>query len=973
MKPLQLVNQHPLRFYPAMLLLLSFLMIVINYHFYIDDYIDKPQLTHWHHLVYCFKEIKETKSFFFYTFFIADFFYAACMLVIIYKFITPNLSVSPNLKNNWFSFLANNKVIFYICLFTYGLDAVEGVLYMYLFNVLQEIDLLKYVSITKEVFYAFLFLLSIIVAYKKWIKPTKNFGLYIMASIISLLMSFLIIFLLTNMEQGKSLIIDLLNDPLMLALAFLFIYVLYMVFSHYPVYLFHALYLNRYGINNYGSWKMITNFFGFGVVMYNKMPGKSEMANEYEEADKVYSDFRKIIGSFIYFAFIYSLLFTYVSYRLKSINMNFLFFIAVCFTLGLVYMERWKNQNKLAYLKTQIIYASFIKTLAVMSAVIAVIFSLCHGWYVTTFWVTLFHLFCMVVIYTYRYKPYDADERAADRLLLQHDDKLLKWYDYYNNKLWPLSNYVTKLKFIWVMGYLSVIGFILSHTPFIAQHISPVLVLLWYVLILYGIIIMIIKYTLYAANKNFGSARFKNTGILLLKYTPLIVVLVLGFKKMYNKNSNELTFLNQVKYDKNESMNLDTFINTKLDTNSQRYYIASWGGGLRATYFNFLLLDKIDKQKEGKLFNQTVAVSGASGGMLGLGFHFMITKENKLEREFLMDEIGSHNFVTTDLAYLLGADRLPSLKNGRRDRSITGIHNYWRIIKKDNHISLDETPYEKYWKDAIDTLGYYPIIITNTTKTHGNYGIACSATPSDFKAVFGGATNILRPQKDLTLPFLEALSTTERFALFSSTASIQGLGHFLDAGYFENTGLLSLMNMRRYVNSIKKIKNKSNKDNLLIIANSKSNFILYKLQSIDTLQNIKIAVKGETDFAAIAKGLTSTDRLGQYLANYYDVSNKDTTMNVKTYALPYPLNYSDVVTQLGGEPDTAGIKIIRKFIKDNNHYLDILCNDYAIKYPKTKRRKTDKTWDFAYPTLSRLLSKSTVNYYKAIVGRHKDL
>ena len=64
--------------------------------------------------------------------------------------------------------------------------------------------------------------------------------------------------------------------------------------------------------------------------------------------------------------------------------------------------------------------------------------------------------------------------------------------------------------------------------------------------------------------------------------------------------------------------------------------------------------------------------------------------------------------------------------------------------------------------------------------------------------VIPGSTNILKLDLHKTLPFMEAISMTERFPLFSATATIEGLGHFIDGGYFENSGLLSLMNFRDY-------------------------------------------------------------------------------------------------------------------------------------------------------------------------------
>ncbi len=40
-------------------------------------------------------------------------------------------------------------------------------------------------------------------------------------------------------------------------------------------------------------------------------------------------------------------------------------------------------------------------------------------------------------------------------------------------------------------------------------------------------------------------------------------------------------------------------------------------------------------------------------------------------------------------------------KPGLRDRSITGMLNYWRLIKQDALAPLDQTPYDQYWSEYV--------------------------------------------------------------------------------------------------------------------------------------------------------------------------------------------------------------------------------------------------------------------------------
>lgn len=319
-------------------------------------------------------------------------------------------------------------------------------------------------------------------------------------------------------------------------------------------------------------------------------------------------------------------------------------------------------------------------------------------------------------------------------------------------------------------------------------------------------------------------------------------------------------------------------------------------------------------------------------------------------------------------------------KPGLRDRSITGMLNYWRLIKQDALAPLDQTPYDQYWSQYVKN-HYYPVLITNTTKSSGNYGVAVSARIPNGSNVVAGSTNILTLNNNHTLPFMEAISTTERFPLFSATATIEGLGHFIDGGYFENSGLLSLMNFRKYAQKVfdkngcteKDTTDKTlKKDHLIIIANSKDNYIANQLDK-DFSKGIAIKIDGESDYASIAKGVLNTDRLANHLQTYYKKMAAEYNLILKIYALPYPVNYNEVLDVLGGEPmSTNDIENIRANLKIQNDTLFSLCKTASEKQ-RFRFRSMSPKWDFAYPALSRLLSRPTINYYKAMVAKHPDL
>ncbi|MBK9736391.1 MAG: hypothetical protein IPO92_16105 [Saprospiraceae bacterium] len=179
------------------------------------------------------------------------------------------------------------------------------------------------------------------------------------------------------------------------------------------------------------------------------------------------------------------------------------------------------------------------------------------------------------------------------------------------------------------------------------------------------------------------------------------------------------------------------------------------------------------------------------------------------------------------------------------------------------------------------------------------------------------------------------------------------------------------MNLRNYINRNQLAKGRI--DSLIILGNSKSNFILQLLS--ESLPYIDIKLKGESDYGAIFKGILTNDRLGNFLTDGYGSYPND-HMKSRRICLPYYLHYGDFVSALGGDPkDGIDIVKIRKLILESNKRIDSAKNEYILAHPKhvMYKRPYSNKWDFASPTLSRYLSAPTVNYYKAVVAYHKAL
>ena len=125
-------------------------------------------------------------------------------------------------------------------------------------------------------------------------------------------------FLLTKMEQGASLIIDMLDNPLQTSMVIFWMYVLYTILSHYPVYLFHRYFKASDGQSKPESWSMYTDILKFGITYFDKNKLHQIKGNdallEYNKNDNNFTPYRKFIGEHFYLSMVYCLLFTYGKY-----------------------------------------------------------------------------------------------------------------------------------------------------------------------------------------------------------------------------------------------------------------------------------------------------------------------------------------------------------------------------------------------------------------------------------------------------------------------------------------------------------------------------------------------------------------------------------------------------------------------------------------------------------------------------------
>jgi hypothetical protein len=408
----------------------------------------------------------------------------------------------------------------------------------------------------------------------------------------------------------------------------------------------------------------------------------------------------------------------------------------------------------------------------------------------------------------------------------------------------------------------------------------------------------------------------------------------------------------------------------KLDSNLSvpdrpMYLFASYGGGIRAQTWTMLLLNEIE-QRDPNPLETTLAMSGVSGGFLGLSMYTAIRSEhaNTEARARAISRIGTRNIVSIDMAYLLGFDFIRELMPIDsfccRDRAGRSMQTYAELIQQDPALQkpLLDSSFRSYWGNAYQrNAEFVPALIGNTTGTHGRYGVAFSADHGGaFESIFPGADNILDAQPGKSLKYLDATSTTERFPIFSPTAQVEKLGHFLDGDYFENSGLLSLGNFYDYVVDLDMNLDTTGAEipaKIVLFINSREAYARHVING-ELAKKTKDLATGE--LPAILGTVASIDILPSALEAQFHAKFGENFIRIY---LPYPLHYDDIVKQIHGTP--ADPLAIMKVIDDSNKKIkDAL--DRAVKAGVIK-----KPWGEIYPPLARLLGVPAFEYTKAML------
>ena len=486
----------------------------------------------------------------------------------------------------------------------------------------------------------------------------------------------------------------------------------------------------------------------------------------------------------------------------------------------------------------------------------------------------------------------------------------------------------------------------------------------------YTIIVLPIKLILFLYNKqeNNQDNFFKLFSIRITrKFIPWMILFLMFplfvFPFVIGNKMHSLSTLPKVEEDSIANNSYITQVNYKLQSIKKPILYAAYGGGLMANYWNLLILDSLDRNGS---FGNILAMSGVSGGGMGIGlftgikYMETVKKDPSFDRADFIEKIGASNILGLELPWVFGWDLIREcipysewLGHDRSHRTMT-----YYADQLGSRALLDSSMY-KIYHDLFTTNGFYPNIIFNSTSAHYKYGVV---SPINANHIFSGAENLLELPERKTLTYLESVSTCNRFPLVSPAARVEGKGYFLDGGYFENSGLMSLISFKKFLEFKIDTAYYPNKFTIVSVRNSKENYLIRLIQ--EALENKSYSSTGNladlSEIYAIVKGAINLERLPNYLKETISDHFKD-EYDIIPLDLPYYITTEDL-TDLIGKNHNYFDKIWAVVDKSNNDIVSLLNAD----------KRYMQSWGIINPPTSRVLSKP-VKIYMENMMKHPNV
>ncbi len=300
------------------------------------------------------------------------------------------------------------------------------------------------------------------------------------------------------------------------------------------------------------------------------------------------------------------------------------------------------------------------------------------------------------------------------------------------------------------------------------------------------------------------------------------LMLILLFSASYFNNNHEVQSQNTFTKDTRRTVD-EHFEAWKKSGNGSKkkvILVAAEGGGIRAAYWSANVLATLEKRFEkDSFYNAIFAMSGASGGSVGVTMyraeHAAVASPH--DRQYAMDRICSSDFLSSLTSSFTFGDAIQrfipfGFKNLCRARYLENTF--------DEHFTMN-TNYSSQLSQGISLLRTDgPMLLLNTTHVETGQKAIISDDKLDTERYFIENQDVIHNiQADI--PLKTAASTSARFPLVTPPALLvnqqtgQRLGHLIDGGNFDNTGLHSLWQLLRQLRDLEK--NNPQKSEVLIL------------------------------------------------------------------------------------------------------------------------------------------------------------
>lgn len=808
------------------------------------------------------------------------------------------------------------------------------------------------------------------------------------ASIISIIVILVILLLLTQMEQAFTMLLRMLEfGKFSLFICIALINLLAVSLSHYPIYTYYAGNLNN--SRQYVSWTKeypIDKPWMRWFSVYTFKP----ISNPHYVKDIYANILRQFLGLsvyvtwsiFIYFAFLPNLKYAFDQFWIAQIFivcLMFLPFVAYWyFKRSLSPVHSTLAQRKRMYRRIGVYYFVSCILSIILFAVILLKSELFNpGGFV----LLLLTNYMMMFSFTF-FRLVRPRLRHIRQSLLSSGKRSSLVFISIVRRIEKSSNYLALFVFSFYISLITIIYFSLASMNGweLPNGIAIVMIYLYFYFFIISALgkYYFVNYSLALKEREQGepisvlnvrSFRYLTGGLV-----SLVVLMVMG--TCTESHLNELDVYPVDK--KHDGIDLDAFKKQVAAMPDTVFFISSHGGGLKANAWTLMVLNQLQKKSNNQLMRQTVAMSGASEGSLGLALYGNIYSNhsaNTAEMSRTIRRIQDENYASVDISMLFGVDLIRTIYplnqiNASHDRSYYAMLKYQRAIRDDKSKFLDNVSYRRYWQELQkDGKTPLPALIMNTAATSGKRGIFCTINTDEFHSIFPYSINLSDQidhlGNDASIPFYQAVSTTNRFPVFSPVVKIKGKGHFIDAGAIDNSGILGCWDLYLYLYDRNVLKGKTVV--FIDIDNSKASYAEHVLETFCNSHKTHSYILDEHEKMSLAANLEtglSLNKIPGYLDDFMtNYTAKKRHLNYKKIVLPHKISIEDIEAVIDGEiVDTQNGVFRKKLIA----YLDE--HNAEIGRQIREKWRVFDNWQCYEPVLCRQMSRSNIRYFERIIS-----